>query len=161
MPVTRKVDPSPLERIDQFIIEQKTRREAFWSKRDADKAPGSIATSGKKAHGAKALQRKGKGNVDSKLWNPVNCVEHEAHAIRAVQARTDAIQRLLQCCERVDSHLATRGGFVCNSDPVLKMFFRLVGNVRVKTIDAVECVSSWERNVGRGRPFVHKCAPIL
>lgn len=159
MPVPRKVEPHPLERIDQFIKEQKSRRAAFWNRRDAEKAPGSIGKSlAKKGPGAPGARDKGKDNTDPKLWNPVNCAEHEVHAIRAIQARTEAIQRLAQCCERVDDHIASRGGFVCNSDPVLKMFFRLVGNVRVKTIDAVECVSSWERNVGRGRAFVHKCA---
>lgn len=159
MPVTKKAEPGPLERIDQFIQEQKSRREAFWSRREAVNAPGSLAVKplSKSQRSSQALAKESR-HVDNKHWNPVNCVEHETYAIKAIQARTDAIQRLRQCCEKVDDHVAARGGFVCNSDPILKMFFRLVGTVRLKTIDAVECVSSWERNVGRGRTFVHKCA---
>eukprot|EP00892_Ulva_mutabilis_P012578 jgi/Ulvmu1/9693/UM055_0031.1 len=163
MPGARKVGPGPLERIDQFIQEQKTRREAFWSKRAADKLPGSLAVKALSSQAPGSLQALAKGNneAQTKNWNPANCIEHEVYAMKAIQARTDAIQRLRQCCDKVDEHVAARGGFVCNSNPILKMFFRLVGNVRVKTIDAVECVSSWERNVGRGRAFVYNGAPFL
>lgn len=71
-------------------------------------------------------------------------------------ARQDAIQKLAAGCSKVDAHIQLRFGLVLSNDPVLRMFFRLVENVREKTIDAVECAASWERNVGRGQPFLYK-----
>jgi hypothetical protein len=93
----------------------------------------------------------------SRHWNPVNCVELEVHARKAIAARQEAIQKLAQCCAKVDEHVQVRDGFILSQDPVINLLFSLVERVRERTIDAVECVASWERNVGRGRPFLHKC----
>lgn len=146
---------TPLERLDGFILEQKARREEFWARhRQRAALESTLHTQPSSSNIVAAKEKKGR----VRHWNPSNCVELEMHAIKAIAARQDAIDKLAVACAKVDEHVQLRCGFVFSNDPVLRVFFSLVERVRERTITAVECVASWERNVGRGQPFMHKCA---
>ena len=68
--------------------------------------------------------------------------------------REDAILRLELCTEKVET--GARAGYMSPDNPLLRMFYRLVATVRLRTLDAVECVSAWERLVGQNRPFMYR-----
>jgi hypothetical protein len=155
-----KGELTALERLDFFIQEQKKRRDAFWA-RHRERSMLFTSVDHLAQHKAKQKLQAAASKVEKdaiKHWNPTNCVELELHALKSISARSEAIQKLDSCCRKVDEYVYARGGFVVSSDPMLRLFFRLVENVREKTIDAVECIAAWERNVGRGKPFMHKYA---
>jgi hypothetical protein len=156
MPSAKKTQPlTPLERLDHFIKEQRERREAFWARRKgrACQLDGTQTLASNANSKQKSLNKNEK--APAHLWNPRNCVECEELAMKAVQARIDAIHKLTQCCIKLDATLDTTM-FISSRDPRVSVFFRCVANVRAKTIEAVERVASWERLVGRGRPFVYR-----
>lgn len=149
---------TPIERLDVFIQEQKTRREEFWARHRQRGAVATALNDLLESSQAPPAATKEVKKDRTRHWNPTNCVELELHAVKAIVHRQDAIQKLAAGCAKIDEHVQLRRGFVLSNDPVFKLFFRLVEAVRDRTIDAVECVASWERNVGRGEPFVYKCA---
>ena len=76
--------------------------------------------------------------------------------MRAIQARSDAIDKLECICERAQAAADMHSGFLPISDPIMRLLFSTVARLRTKTLDAVERVAAWERAVGAGRPFVHR-----
>ena len=85
-------------------------------------------------------------------------LSYELVAIKAVDARLEMLDRLALVCERVAHTLAAHHGFLPGSDPLMKLFYTTVAKVRTKTMDAIEAVAAWERCVGEGRAFIHRCA---
>lgn len=157
-----KASLTPLERLDGFIQEQKARREEFWSRHrqraglQSTAVQSNAAPSGPQCETSGAPVVKEQKKERTRHWNPTNCVELEVHALKAIANREDAIRKLAAACAKVDEHVHLRSGFILSSDPLLRLFFSLVERVRERTVDAVECVASWERNVGRGQSFMYK-----
>lgn len=169
---------TPTQRIDNYLADQKSKRDAFWMRRfgklpdprprQAGHASTNHLVTDTSSDTLPAFQqrlpshRTGRtvgavaGKRNGKASRPLDGNMYELQAIKAVKMREDALERLQLCADKVDAGMAAGYGFIGLSDPLTIMFFRQVNTLRQRTLDAVECIAAWERLIAQNRPFVYR-----
>ncbi len=81
----------------------------------------------------------------------------ELTVLKAIKGREDSLDRLRVACEKLDASFAGGAPVVLpQTDPLVRLFYRLVGTLRQRTLDAVECIGAWQRKSGRSsEPFIY------
>jgi hypothetical protein len=97
-------------------------------------------------------------SVRSSLRQKTKSLESEARAIQAVVAREDMLERLNLVCSKFQEAADWQDGFVALNSPLMALFQAMVAKARLRTLDAIECVSAWERREGGGQAFVYRWA---
>ncbi|WIA38646.1 hypothetical protein OEZ86_001956 [Tetradesmus obliquus] len=95
---------------------------------------------------------------------PCRDLESELAVLRAVHAREDAVDKLRACCAKVSAALGAGGpgSMLLPSDPLGRLFYRLVASLRSKTLDVIECHAAWQRKISNpSEPFSYKGRPYL
>uniref|UniRef100_A0A7S3QPF6 Uncharacterized protein n=1 Tax=Dunaliella tertiolecta TaxID=3047 RepID=A0A7S3QPF6_DUNTE len=82
-------------------------------------------------------------------------LEVELSVIKAIKSREEVVDRLRTATFKVDHALGGGSPLVLNlNDPLLKMFFRLVTQLRHRTLDTIEAIGAWHRRTDSSEPFM-------
>ncbi|GIL82880.1 hypothetical protein Vretimale_8381 [Volvox reticuliferus] len=94
----------------------------------------------------------GNGNGGRQLRN----LEMELAVIRAIKAREDVLERLRIASGKLDSGFGGSAPVVLSPvDPMVRLFYRLVGTLRQRTLDVIESIAAWRRKVNPTDPFIY------
>ncbi|KAF5838312.1 hypothetical protein DUNSADRAFT_3044 [Dunaliella salina] len=89
-------------------------------------------------------------------------LEVELSVIKAIRSREEVVDRLRTATLKVDHALGGGSPLVLNlNDPLLKMFFRLVTQLRHRTLDTIEAIGAWHRRTDRDDGTPHSRAGSL
>lgn len=81
---------------------------------------------------------------------------------QSIKAREDVIERLKIACEKLDVSLGGSAPLALTaSDPMVRLFYRLVQQLRARTLDCVEALAAWHRRTGSTAPFMYYGANYL
>lgn len=70
--------------------------------------------------------------------------------MQAIKAREDVLERLRIAGGKLDSGFGGSAPVVLSPvDPMVRLFYRLVGSLRQRTLDVIEAISAWRRKVAR------------
>jgi len=86
----------------------------------------------------------------------VRDLEMELNVLKAIKAREDVLDRLRVACDKLDISFGGGAPLVLSQvDPLVRLFYRLVSNLRQRTLDTIEAIGSWHRKTGSATPFVY------
>ncbi|KAG1672708.1 hypothetical protein FOA52_005185 [Chlamydomonas sp. UWO 241] len=89
-------------------------------------------------------------------------LQAELIVLKAIKARGDVLDRLGVACEKLDSSFGGGSPVVLSQvDPLVRLFYRLIANLRQRTLDAVEAIGAWHRKTHTAAPFVYYGADYL
>lgn len=87
---------------------------------------------------------------------PMRDLQLELSVLKAIKSRDDALERIRIASEKLDSGFGGVAPVVLSPvDPMVRLFYRLVGTLRSRTIEVVEAIASWRRKVSPDEPFVY------
>ncbi|EFJ48469.1 hypothetical protein VOLCADRAFT_90723 [Volvox carteri f. nagariensis] len=87
---------------------------------------------------------------------PLRSLEMELAVIRAIKAREDVLERLRIASGKLDSGFGGSSPVVLSPvDPLVRLFYRLVGTLRQRTLDVIEAIAAWRRKVNPADPFIY------
>ncbi|KAG2429849.1 hypothetical protein HXX76_010631 [Chlamydomonas incerta] len=96
------------------------------------------------------------GGVSPYHQKPLRNLEMELTVIKAIKAREDVLERLRIAGGKLDAGFGGAAPVVLSPvDPLVRLFYRLVGTLRQRTLDAVESIAAWRRKVSPSEPFVY------
>ncbi len=82
--------------------------------------------------------------------------------LQAIKAREDVLDRLRVACDKLDVSLGGAAPLVlAATDPMVRLFYRLVGQLRSRTLDAVETLAAWHRRSQTTDHFVYYGTPYM
>jgi hypothetical protein len=124
-----------------------------------DAAP--LGSSPSTSRSARSSLRTRSNAASGRSLQSTRALESEVRAIKAITARADLLGRLDLVCAKLQQIADLQGGFVAVHNPLMALFHTMVAKIRLKTMDAIECVSAWQRSVSSVRPFVYGCVSRL
>ncbi len=82
--------------------------------------------------------------------------------MQAIKAREDVLDRLRVACDKLDSSLGGASPLaLAPTDPLVRLFYRLVGQLRSRTLDVVETLAAWHRRSQTAEHFVYYGSPYM
>ncbi|GLI67280.1 hypothetical protein VaNZ11_011465, partial [Volvox africanus] len=105
---------------------------------------------------ASSVRSVGSGNGNANGGRPLRNLEMELAVIRAIKAREDVLERLRIASGKLDSGFGGSAPVVLSPvDPMVRLFYRLVGTLRQRTLDVIESIAAWRRKVNPSDPFIY------
>ncbi|GIL54900.1 hypothetical protein Vafri_10603 [Volvox africanus] len=105
---------------------------------------------------ASSVRSVGSGNGNANGGRPLRNLEMELAVIRAIKAREDVLERLRIASGKLDSGFGGSAPVVLSPvDPLVRLFYRLVGTLRQRTLDVIESIAAWRRKVNPSDPFIY------
>jgi len=92
---------------------------------------------------------------------PLKELQSELVVLKAIKAREEGVAKLALVVSKIEA--AARGpvAIVNAMDPLGSLFYRLVGAVRTRTLEAVEAIAVWQRRAGGGDAFYYRGSDFL
>jgi hypothetical protein len=59
-----------------------------------------------------------------------------------------------QMASKLDTRTAEAMGYLSTMVPAVRLFFRMVNTLRMRTVEVVETISAWHRTSDARRPFI-------
>eukprot|EP00798_Chlamydomonas_sp_ICE-L_P014827 gene14827-20880_t len=83
-------------------------------------------------------------------------VQMETNVLKSIKAREDVLDRLRIAGDKLSTVFGDATPLVLSqADPLVRLFYRLVGNLRGRTLDTVEVIAAWKRKTNSPEPFVY------
>ncbi|GAX74460.1 hypothetical protein CEUSTIGMA_g1909.t1 [Chlamydomonas eustigma] len=87
----------------------------------------------------------------------VRNLQMELSVLKSIKGREDTLDRLRVACDKLDGSFGGVAPLVLTqTDPLIRLFYRLVGTLRQRTLDTIESIAAWQRKTGGNRePFIY------